>query len=277
MGIINIKQPLFCARIRRRILKTEFGLQALTPEREDIERHVRDCASCRAFLAEHRDWQALGSALRRANKGKTPLGVRQRLFRNLALARIGIPSASKRRRALLPVVALSALAMVVAAWVIVFMSPHNAGNGGEASLSIVEDHWRELHRAVVKSHDAATIQDWLSKRLSIPVHVMEFEETTLEGARLCFVNRRAGAVIIYRLEDELVSYFVMPAGSPAEQEAEARALQHHAEQGYNVITWQASGLQHALVSALPSERLRPLADACRKRAAINPGAADVHT
>jgi hypothetical protein len=244
-----------CGRARRLLLAGRSGPEALTPEHRALERHLHRCSACRSFLDEQHEWRRLGRRL--AGRDRAPPAARRRLFRTLALARAGLTQTPPRRRRPLAFAApgvAAAVAAVGLAWY--WQAPDTARNN--TSEEIAEDHWRELHRAAINSGDPDTVHRWLAERLSIPVHVMDFEDASLEGARLCFVNRRAGAVMIYRVDDEPVSYFVMPAENPAQRRAEAEALQNHADQGYNVIAWEARGLQHALVSALPAERLRPM-------------------
>lgn len=250
-----------CAAARRGLLGDGAGPHPVTPAWERIARHLEICMDCRAYRDEIQGWRRVGRRL--ATHVEAPPDVRRRLFRTLAMARIPpLTEGSGGEWSTLRFAIVLALVLAVGtAAMLGYIRATGPGSGPPATSMLAEDHWRELHRAVVESHDPDTVQTWLAGRLQIPVRVMQFDDATLEGARLCFLRGRIGAVIRYRVADEPVSYFVMPAAGGDMEDR--KALEDEAEQGYQVVTWRDRGLTHALVGALSRERLLGMAEVCR--------------
>ncbi|TAM94109.1 MAG: hypothetical protein EPN40_12245 [Rhodanobacteraceae bacterium] len=257
-----------CLRARRYLLLRERGPAAVTAETIEIDAHLRGCVTCRAYADEMLAWRRLGARLRDGHSA--PEAMRQRWFRNLALARTQwleeAPNHARRRtrrQAILWAVTGLALLAAVVAWVGPFRFP--VGSVDPGSL-VAEDHWREVHQQSVQSSDPAEIRRWLQQRLALPVRVILIPGATLEGARLCLLRGRLGAVIRYRVSGAPVSYYVMPAIEGNAGEARDRnAIQQEAAQGYNVVLWYERGLLHALVGDLPRTQLLRLAADCRQR------------
>jgi anti-sigma factor RsiW len=273
---INHDTPTNCGQVRRKLLAAPTGPQPLSAEWRRVTEHLDTCADCRNFLTEQQGWARVGRRL--SDYGEAPEAVRLRLFRALALARTGQPEATtdaKPATAGRPlrtlVLSLSLLCVVAGAGALGFTTfgvkvpgIESSPNAGVADI-ITEDHWRELHRAVIDSNDATEVQHWLQSRLTIPVQVFELEGAVLEGGRLCFVRSQRGAVVRYRIDNQPVSYFVMPVAVDSSESTPEDALRNEAEKGYNVVTWRERGLAYALVGALSQERLATVARSCREQ------------
>ncbi len=96
----------------------------------------------------------------------------------------------------------------------------------------------------------------------------------LRGGRLCLLGGRRGTVVRFRVDGESVSYYVMAEGTGGAERLDAAAFREETDAGYNVVAWRRGGLIHALVGALPRERLTILARIYREQlAATLPGTA----
>lgn len=124
-----------------------------------------------------------------------------------------------------------------------------------------------VHDQSIRTSDVNTVRDWLVARLPFAVHIPQIPDALLEGARLCLLDGRRGAVLRYRLDGRVVSYYLMPAGRADGAVLDPAAFRHEAEVGYRVVAWREAGLIHALVGDLPRERLNALARFCAHRTA----------
>ncbi len=246
----------------RRLLWPDASPQALTPEREAAEAHVAICEPCQRFIAEMR---ASATATREgAPKPPAPVEVRERLFTALARerARIGVAARPPRRRALgWAVAALTLVGAVV--WTLTARSPTSVRD----LTAFAEDHVRALQGEALNTADPVAVEAWLRARVPFAVHVPRIPGAALEGARLCLLGGRRGAVVRFRLEGEPVSYYVMPAGTGGTDRLDAAAFREETDAGYAVVAWRRDGLIYALVGALPRERLAALARICTEQLA----------
>ena len=259
-----------CGRARR-LLWPDEGPRAVTREIEEARAHLDACETCRDFLAEARGTSELLSA--HAPRPEAPLAVRERLFAALARARSylpdGAPPRRPARRHLVGSLAAGLLAVALAGWAGLSLRQESA----PASLAAVaEDHIRALQQESLETEDRAAAERWLGERVPFAVRVPELPGASVEGARLCFLGGRRGAVVRYRVGGRPVSYYVMP-GAGGKATPDAQAFLEGAEAGYNVVVWRDAGLVHALVGDLPRERLGDLARVCADRlASTNAGA-----
>jgi hypothetical protein len=247
----------------RRLLWPDASPQALTPEREAAEAHLVSCEPCQRFIVEMR---LSATATREgAPKPSAPVEVRERLFTVLARerARIGVAARPPRPHALgWTVVALAVAGAAV--WTVTVRSPSSV----QELTAIAEDHVRALQGEALDTADPVAIETWLRARVSFAVHVPRLPGAALEGARLCLLGGRRGAVVRFRLEGEPLSYYVMAEGTGGADQSDAAAFREETDAGYNVVAWRRDGLIHALVGALPRERLAGLARICTEQLAV---------
>jgi anti-sigma factor RsiW len=257
---------MHCGRSRR-LLWPDDGPKVVGPETEEAQAHLEACERCRRFLDDMRAVAERMHAL--APRPQAPPSVRERLFTAIARERAALPpppSRSRRVQRRAAVVAAAAFAFLgVALWL-------TGRQGGPAAsrtpiAAIAEDHARALHDQSIHTSDTDAVRDWLASRIPFAVRVPEIPDASLEGARLCLLNGKRGAVLRYRVDDRLVSYFIMPAERTDGALPDAAAFRHEAEAGYRVVAWREAGLIHALVGDLPRERLDTLARFCAHRTA----------
>lgn len=134
--------------------------------------------------------------------------------------------------------------------------------------AFAEDHVRALQGEALNTADPAAVETWLRARVPFAVHVPRLPGATLEGARLCLLGGRRGAVVHFRLEGEPVSFYVMAEGTGGADQSDAAAFREETDAGYSVVAWRRDGLIYALVGALPRERLASLARICTEQVAV---------
>ncbi len=125
---------------------------------------------------------------------------------------------------------------------------------------VVNAHVRSLmgerHLNDVESTDQHTVKPWFSGKLDFapPVEDRAHAGFVLSGGRLDYVNGRAVAALTYRGRQHVVNEFVWPSAAPdAAPSASSR-------QGYAVLHWTRSGMEHWAVSDMSPALLAPLAD-----------------
>lgn len=256
-----------CLQCRQWLLLTERSPQPLSLNAGAMEAHLATCSTCRAYAAELAGWRRVGHRLRTTQTA--PAGVRQRMFHGLALARTrGMNEHVPRRRFARATVVVGlalcgSVLLGLGAW---HFTPPSITTDNASASSLVEDHLRDVHQQHIDSTDPTAVQQWLSQRLAISVRVEKMPGAVLEGARLCFLRGRLGAVLRYRVDGAAVAYYVMPAGTrAADNEADGTAIRQESTEGYNVLLWRDRGLLHALVSDLSRARLNLLAASCNGR------------
>lgn len=250
-----------CGRVRR-LLWPGSGPQVVSDAVTEAEAHLRTCHACRRFLSDHTEWPA--EIERLAPKPIAPAAVRERVFERLARERVHEPAARRRVDVRLAGLALGTAAILgISVWV---MRSEPADLAWRQQVAAVaEDHVRSTHEESVTSADAAEVQEWLSRRVPFAVHIPVLPDAAFEGARLCYLDGRRGAVLRYRVDGREVSYYIMPAGPSTLRQPDPERFLRGAESGYQVVAWHDAGLIHALVGNLPEVRLLQLARYCIDR------------
>lgn len=249
--------------IARRLLWPGASPQVVTPVLEEAEAHLRACDECRRFVADQR---ALAEQIRRlARRMDAPAAVRERVFDALARERALRSSRPARTTRVAAAALIVAATLGSALWV---MRPDQGDGAWRQRLAAVaEDHARAGHEESIVSSDAGAVEQWLNGRVPFAVHIPLFPEGAFEGARLCYMDGRRGAVLRYRVDGREVSYYVMPGGSFDSSPPDPAPFLKSRESGYEVVAWREAGLIHALVGNLPEERLLSIARFCIQRPA----------
>jgi anti-sigma factor RsiW len=224
---------------------------------EEAEAHIRDCSDCTRFVA---DMRAMAHGISRsAPNPSAPRDVRERLFATLANARAEQQSRANLVRTRSLAAAAAAVAVIAAFGVWQVLTPAN----GDSLVAprLVENHRQALHQEGVETADTSAVARWFVGRVPFAVHVPVFSNSELIGARVAEVNGLRGAAIRYRIDDQDVSYYILPAsnGLPV---TGTTAVQITSQAGYRIASWRDPGLSHALVGSLSGLRLANLAREC---------------
>ena len=239
----------------RRILWPDAGLRVVTAERLAAEKHSDECGECRRFLQEM--VQASERLRHEVARPAAPPAVRDRLFKAVAQARIGSQRRTRRSRGL-----IAAIAVVVAVGGTWWMTRPRAETEREMAELLVTDHQRALSADGLMTTDTAAAARWLERQLAFAVQVPSFPGGQLLGARVVVLDGRRAAVMQYRIDGRLVSYYVSPLPGVQGSAGGMRPPSPARWAGYQVVSWQEPGLLHALVGNLPEARLDELARIC---------------
>ncbi|HJS87857.1 MAG TPA: hypothetical protein VJ779_20590, partial [Acetobacteraceae bacterium] len=137
---------------------------------------------------------------------------------------------------------------------------HGNGAGGPSTLdALIDSHVRSMmanHLTDVPTSDRHTVKPWLSAHIDVspPVKELAARGFPLVGGRLDYVDGHPAAVVVYRSDRHVINLFAW--ASPGEADAPMRT---ETRQGFNVVTWRASGLSFAAVSDVEPARLMAFA------------------
>lgn len=262
-----------CVRCMHWLLTISARPVPATAESESLQAHLQECASCQLFLNEQRAWRRVGGRLRGGLIA--PGEIRQRVFRELALARTRwLRDTRDRPRGVRSMVIFAlgfwALVILLGAWW--WHSSAALQPSVETARAMMQDYWRDVRRQHIDSADPAAVQRWLRARLPIAVDVAPLPGAELEGARLCWLRGRLGAVLRYRVGEHSLAYYIMPANTRVDAaERDRVAIEQENKPGFTVVMWHEQKMLHALVADLPRARLLQFAAACqaRRRSTVN--------
>jgi anti-sigma factor RsiW len=226
----------------------------------EIEQHLNDCRSCSREIANIR---ALSSAFKSSTfYFRAPTNLRNRI-RQSTCARNGtvrLPPPSNIRseswaqwlRWLMPVAA-SAL--------VVFLAVTFARSSDiRLTEEVVSSHVRSLmanHLMDVASSDQHTVKPWFDGKVDFAPPVTNLAERgfPLVGGRLDYLQNRPVAAEVYQRNKHIINLFVWPASQDRNTRKKLTV-----EKGYNVISWEGSGMNYSAVSDLNPVELREFAD-----------------
>jgi hypothetical protein len=135
---------------------------------------------------------------------------------------------------------------------------HRAAPAGQEMF--VEDY---LRRAVgaehIQSSDPVEVTTFVTRELGQPFAPITIDGVELERAEICLLEGRRGAMIVYKIEGEVVSHYVVPRpGGVVRPPRFGRELGRGAG-APSVITWATPRLEQALVGVVPADALMLLA------------------
>jgi anti-sigma factor RsiW len=121
----------------------------------------------------------------------------------------------------------------------------------DPTTEILSAHLRSLkgtHLIDVPSSDQHTVKPWFNGKLDFSPTVKDVEGFPLMGGRLEYFDGRPAAALIYERRQHVINLFTRPSASTPEG-TETR-------NGYNMMTWSASGMTFWAVSDLNESELR---------------------
>lgn len=261
-----------CEEARRRL--HAFHDRALPePERMDVQHHIACCTTCseqyqaildnesrvRAALAEepvpHGLWPRIRAEIAKLQRASTSRAM---------------PTDRRMRRAWVGAAAIAG-AIIVAFNLVIDDAPQT--NAPALAPTLANVPVMELRAFIdsrrpvdVESTDPAYLREWFVERVdfSPPTVSANIQDAELIGGRLCFFLARRVASYMYRVDDHLISLYVMPDGGLTEPRGDAvhigeRPATVQRIEGFNHIMWREDGLLYSLVSDLPQDRLLALA------------------
>lgn len=217
----------------------------------ELERHLRDCADCRAALENLR---TLGKATASAYFS-APTDLRNNL---LAAIRESEPTAKviqlprHSRRWLTSGLALAAA--VVLGFFLGQMLDRPATN--RALLAqLIDSHLRSLmgnHLTDVATSDQHTVRPWFEGKLDFapPVEDLSAQGFPLIGGRVEYIGGRAAAALVYQRRQHFIILFIWPEAGGKELTGAK------SQRGYNFIHWNSNGMTFWAVSEISENELR---------------------
>lgn len=194
-----------------------------------------------------------------------PHDLRERIFGRLARHRAAIPDVKRRTRSRVALGAGIAAAIGVLAFG-TFRMLNKVDDGGDLYAALAQDHAHTVSNARLISSDRSTISRWLADRVPFAVFVPVLPKTELHGARLAMTDGRTSAVVEYTMDDDMLSYFVLPSPRSEARSSGGRNAAIHllpvARSGYEIVSWSEDGLLHAMVGRLSQAQLDQFAREC---------------
>ena len=123
----------------------------------------------------------------------------------------------------------------------------------------VEDY---LRRAVGQDHittsDPDEIARFLARELGMRLRPIQFEGLVLEGAEICLLEGRRGAMIVYKKNGAMISHYLVPREGAQPREPALSMDCCGATSEAPVVTWSTRQLEQALVGEISPEQLLSL-------------------
>lgn len=241
----------------------------------ELEKHLASCSDCALALRHAR---ALTGAVRSSGVyGEMPAGLANRL-RTAVLQEAGVqqtaglrvPSPQAKPLAWWRSMAIAAAALLILTVFTWHWWP-GVPHGPEASTllaqEVLDSHVRSMmadHLFDVPSSDQHTVKPWFDGKLDFapPVIDLSAQGFDLAGGRLDYIDGRPVAALVYRRRKHVINLFIWPEAAPA-------ALTATMRNGYNLLHWNAGGLEYWAVSDLNPQELREFVDLVQARVAAH--------
>jgi anti-sigma factor RsiW len=222
-----------------------------------LEAHLEDCAECRRRVELERAFKEIYTTPLRPDEA--PPDVRRRmtvLLAGLVDSERG-PAPRRRRRAVLAV----ATAALVVIGVALGMLVGGGQRAAAASLVRLADASVEQHQKLSRGILPLDIthvspkeaERWFGQKLDFNVRLPDLkrEQLTFLGGRLSHLDGFDVAALEFRVEDQHVSLFIMPAEQYQQlglrDEPRFKMVNRS---GYDVIVWSSHGVAYTLVSEI---------------------------
>lgn len=221
--------------------------------RQAIAAHIAACPEC-AAVAE--DYRSIGTRLVAAASRQPPTDLAARISARLD-TEPPVVAASWLRPQLARQVALVASVAVVAAFA-GWHAGRTSTDTNQADRDVVSAHVRALLAdgpTHIASADTHTVKPWFSGRLDFSPVVKDLasEGFPLVGGRLDYLAGRRVAAVVYKRRQHTINLFMWPAVGLDRGPARTLTLN-----GYNAVTWSASGMTFWAVSDLNAGELSQL-------------------
>jgi anti-sigma factor RsiW len=229
----------------------------------ELEQHMNECSTCsnmyKSYLNIHNDlqnkefyFQADNTLLKRINSSIGNSVVKQPVY-------------YKRN-----IFAWQNISLGIAASIIIFLSvivTRNNSVNNNLNEYILSNHLRSLvlntdqagvsHLTDVTSTDEHTVKPWFDGKLDFSPPVIDLNDKgfPLIGGRLDYIKNRQAAVLVYKYKKHIINMFITLAGNNLNANAENETIR-----GFNLISWQKSGMNFWVISDLSNVQLQLFTD-----------------
>lgn len=233
------------------LLDDEVGAE----QQQAARAHIAGCSLC-AQLA--RDYRRIGDKLRTVARMPAPADLADKVLARLATE---AQSANDNRRFNWRGLAQHAATLVLVCGLSGLVGWHLAQSTFEQhrlERDVVAAHVRSLLQdstVQIASSESHTVKPWFNGRIEFAPTVKDLtaEGFPLIGGRLDFIDNRRIASLVYKRRRHVINVFMWPADAQNPKAPVPSMLQ-----GYNTVTWTASGITFWAVSDLNAKELGEL-------------------
>jgi anti-sigma factor RsiW len=222
------------------------------------EQHVGECPACSKALTQQQALQAKMKA--DFLYFKAPEHLRDRLRASLKRQRSTGPGRFSWRW----VAAAACVAFCIGLGFLLARFTFVRSVHERLTQEVASAHIRSLqakHVVDVPSSDRHEVKPWFNGKLDFSPPTPDLEKVgfSLVGGRLDYLDGRPVAALVYRRREHLINLFVWPdAGT------ESGDIERETRQGYHLVHWSKTGMNHWLVSDLNPAELNELAQRLRE-------------
>lgn len=228
--------------------------------REDFNTMHDHLAQCPACRREKEQLQTLSKRLKDISRPSVPNGLEKRIVSAIGLSN-PTPSLNKRRRdwtsSAMSHVAAMAFGIVGTSLYLTHV-PQTLFNANAYTSAHINGLMHD-NLVEVASNDRHTVAPWFSGKVPFapPVNDMSAHGFQLLGGRVQKINSQGIAVVLYKMRKHVISIFVMlnKNNSGLTLSTQSQPIR---DRGFNLLTWQADGLQFLAISDLNSQDLGKL-------------------
>lgn len=221
--------------------------------------HLRGCEACRRWFRRDR---RVGERIRGAGlAGRAPDALRLDLERRLSGTgeggrgrSPGAPGRGWRRLA-----AAAVLVLAVAAGLVEQRSAAAATAGGLPDAMAADYVQRVEEELRLSVTDPAAIRSFFAEHYGMPLDPRIRPRAEIEGAMICWLRKRATAMVMYRIGGVSVAHY--RARLEEGEDPSAGSLRTEGRAGVRLARWTSGGELHAVVADLPARDLSRLARA----------------
>jgi len=255
------------ARKQLYLLRQPSAASIVSPVEAEVaqaEAHVAGCAACQEFFAAEERLKALLRT--RAPREKASATLREQVFSRIG-ERPARPShwlrPLRRRNLALAVTGLMIVVLLaVGLW---FSHRRTQIMSPQIASILIEDHAHNLPGATqIASSDHLVVQSWFQGQVDFSFRLPPINDPSLIGGRLCYLQGRRAALVLYQHPQSKVSLFILDGSDVELPETGVIALDGKrclvdTRKGYNAVLWKERGLLYGLVSDLRSAELLQMA------------------
>jgi anti-sigma factor RsiW len=128
---------------------------------------------------------------------------------------------------------------------------------GQLGAAFVDDYMRlAVREDHIVTSDSAEVRRFLMRELGTMVAPLSAPGFIIEGAEVCLLRGRRGAMIRYRTDAGPVSYYMVPGASVR---GRLPTINTTSSNGTTLVTWVSGHTERALVGPLPAADLLAIA------------------
>ena len=121
-----------------------------------------------------------------------------------------------------------------------------------------------MDEAYLQTDRPATLRNWFEAQVSHDLDVPAIPGADLQGGRFAYLGGIRGAAIEYRLNDQPLTYLMVPDDVVDAFANLPDSMVTWMERGHRIVMWRQDGTTRALVAPMPRSELMQIAEHCRR-------------